>query len=82
MRRAVTPVEPDTGWQAYANCRQADPEAFFPEKGEPGNYAKRVCARCMVKVECLQWALETDQRFGIWGGMSERSLRALKRRTN
>ena len=66
-------------WQAEALCAQTDPEAFFPEKGGSTREAKRVCQSCTVKSECLEYALEHDERFGIWGGLSERERRKLKR---
>ena len=69
----------DEGWQDRALCAQTDPEAFFPEKGGSTREAKRVCRGCEVKAECLDYALENDERFGIWGGMSERERRRLKR---
>ena len=67
------------GWQTDALCAQTDPEAFFPEKGGSTREAKRVCRSCEVRAECLEYALEHDERFGIWGGMSERERRRLKR---
>ncbi|KAE8130179.1 MULTISPECIES: WhiB family transcriptional regulator [Bifidobacterium] len=69
----------DLSWQHQALCSQTDPEAFFPEKGGSTRDAKRVCAQCEVREQCLQWALEHDERFGIWGGMSERERRRYKR---
>jgi hypothetical protein len=66
-------------WQARALCAQTDPEAFFPEKGGSTRDAKRICARCEVKQNCLQYALDHDERFGIWGGLSERERRKIKR---
>lgn len=66
------------GWQERALCAQTDPEAFFPEKGGSTREAKRVCASCEVRVECLEYALMHDERFGIWGGLSERERRKLK----
>jgi|SRR5690625_3667708 len=68
------------GWQERALCAQTDPEAFFPEKGGSTREAKRVCTSCEVRAECLEYALENDERFGIWGGLSERERRKLKRR--
>jgi WhiB family redox-sensing transcriptional regulator len=68
------------GWQRRALCAQTDPEAFFPEKGGSTREAKRVCSSCEVRVECLEYALENDERFGIWGGCSERERRRLKQR--
>ncbi|GAB3296250.1 WhiB family transcriptional regulator [Parasphingorhabdus pacifica] len=67
-------------WQERALCAQTDPEAFFPEKGGSTREAKRICAGCEVRSECLEYALEHDERFGIWGGLSERERRKLKRR--
>jgi WhiB family transcriptional regulator, redox-sensing transcriptional regulator len=67
-------------WQERALCAQTDPEAFFPEKGGSTREAKRICARCEVKADCLEFALGKEERFGIWGGLSERERRALKRR--
>ena len=67
-------------WQADALCAQTDPEAFFPEKGGSTRDAKKICAQCEVKAECLEYALSNDERFGIWGGLSERERRRLRRR--
>lgn len=67
------------GWQERALCAQTDPEAFFPEKGGSTREAKLVCMRCDVRSECLDYALQHDERFGIWGGLSERERRRLRR---
>lgn len=67
-------------WQEQALCAQTDPEAFFPEKGGSTREAKRVCSSCEVRSECLDYALAHDERFGIWGGLSERERRRLRRR--
>jgi WhiB family transcriptional regulator, redox-sensing transcriptional regulator len=72
-------------WRHRAVCREVDPELFFPI-GNSGpamlqiHDAKDVCRRCDVADRCLQWALESGQEFGVWGGMSEDERRALKRR--
>ena len=66
-------------WQERALCAQTDPEAFFPEKGGSTREAKRICMGCEVRDECLEYALANDERFGIWGGLSERERRRLKR---
>ena len=74
MRAELFLLEPDAeelGWQDRALCAQTDPEAFFPEK---------VCLTCEVRDECLESALMNDERFGIWGGLSERERRKLKKR--
>ena len=70
----------ELSWQERALCAQTDPEAFFPEKGGSTREAKRVCLSCDVRAECLDYALGKDERFGIWGGLSERERRRLKRR--
>ena len=66
-------------WQDRALCAQTDPEAFFPEKGGSTREAKKICLGCEVRNECLEYALAHDERFGIWGGLSERERRRLKR---
>ena len=66
-------------WQSDALCAQTDPEAFFPEKGGSTRDAKRICTSCEVRDQCLEYALANDERFGIWGGLSERERRKLKR---
>ena len=70
----------ELSWQERALCAQTDPEAFFPEKGGSTREAKRVCLSCGVRSQCLEYALAHDERFGIWGGLSERERRRLKRR--
>jgi WhiB family transcriptional regulator, redox-sensing transcriptional regulator len=79
---AVSAPEDDgvLAWQDQALCAQTDPEAFFPEKGGSTREAKRICVGCEVKQECLEYALMQDERFGIWGGLSERERRRLKRK--
>ncbi|PPK69814.1 WhiB family transcriptional regulator [Actinokineospora auranticolor] len=67
-------------WQERALCAQTDPEAFFPEKGGSTREAKRICLGCEVRAECLEYALAHDERFGIWGGLSERERRKLKKK--
>lgn len=67
-------------WQDRALCKETDPEAWWPEKGGSTRDAKRICGRCEVQPECLAYALDNDERFGIWGGLSERERRRLKRR--
>lgn len=66
-------------WMLDAKCLDADPEAFFPEKGGSTREAKRICAACPVREECLDHALLNEERFGIWGGYSERERRRMRR---
>jgi WhiB family redox-sensing transcriptional regulator len=61
-------------------CAETDPEVFFPEKGQPNDDAKRICGGCEARAECLEFAIETVQEFGVWGGWSENERRAYRRR--
>lgn len=69
----------DMAWQDFANCRGADPDLFFPERGASTKEAKSVCRACVVREDCLEYALENSEKFGIWGGLSERERRRLRR---
>jgi WhiB family redox-sensing transcriptional regulator len=69
----------DEAWQAQANCMGVDPELFFPERGSSTREAKEVCRGCVVRVECLEFAIANGEKFGIWGGMSERERRKVRR---
>ncbi|MCB1258049.1 MAG: WhiB family transcriptional regulator [Microthrixaceae bacterium] len=62
-----------------ANCMGVDPDLFFPERGASTAEAKAVCEGCVVKDLCLESALANGEKFGIWGGTSERERRALRR---
>lgn len=66
-------------WIGDAVCAQTDPEVFFPEKGASSGPARQVCKGCKVRKDCLEYALKTGQRFGVWGGMSERNRRKMRR---
>jgi WhiB family redox-sensing transcriptional regulator len=82
MVEVLGQAEDEQDWQERALCAQTDPEAFFPEKGGSTREAKRICSGCEVRSECLEYALAHDERFGIWGGLSERERRRLKRRAS
>jgi WhiB family redox-sensing transcriptional regulator len=66
-------------WQARANCMGVDPELFFPERGSSTREAKEVCRGCVVRGDCLEFAIANSEKFGIWGGMSERERRRVRR---
>ena len=66
-------------WKQFANCLGVDPDLFFPERGASTKEAKRVCSACVVRSECLEYALQNGEKFGIWGGMSERERRRGRR---
>ena len=69
----------DRGWQDEANCHGVDPDLFFPERGASTREAKEVCRGCVVRLDCLEFALVNGEKFGIWGGLSERERRRLRR---
>jgi WhiB family redox-sensing transcriptional regulator len=75
---AVT-TNPDNEWRDKALCAQIDPEMWFPEKGGSTREAKKICQLCEVRMECLAYAMDRDERFGVFGGLSERERRRLKR---
>jgi WhiB family redox-sensing transcriptional regulator len=66
-------------WQDQANCMGVDPDLFFPERGASTREAKEVCRGCVVREDCLEYALTNGEKFGIWGGMSERERRRIRR---
>lgn len=70
----------EPNWQELARCAETDPEAWFPNKGGSTREAKRICMDCDVRSECLEYALVNDEKFGVWGGLSERERRKLKKR--
>ncbi|CAN5129227.1 WhiB family transcriptional regulator [soil metagenome] len=76
------PDDNPLAWQTDSLCAQTDPEAFFPEKGGSTRDAKRICQTCEVKAQCLEYALQNDERFGIWGGLSERERRKLRKQAS
>jgi WhiB family transcriptional regulator, redox-sensing transcriptional regulator len=79
MLRHIAEGTDDQSWQASANCLGVDPDLFFPERGASTREAKEVCRGCIVRDECLEYALRNGEKFGIWGGMSERERRRIRR---
>ena len=75
---SLTPYERPE-WHELAACRGADPEIFFRGQGQEVDTAKRICAGCPVQLPCLQAALERGEKFGVWGGMSEKQRRRIRR---
>jgi WhiB family transcriptional regulator, redox-sensing transcriptional regulator len=73
----ITPA--DTAWQAQALCAQTGADFFFPEPGSSVREAKRICGMCEMRTACLEYALSNDERFGVWGGLSEKERLALRR---
>ncbi|WP_219471284.1 WhiB family transcriptional regulator [Nonomuraea rhizosphaerae] len=66
-------------WRDEGLCAQTDPEAFFPERGAAPQLAKRVCQGCPVRPQCLAYALDHNIRFGVWGGLTVKERRRLRR---
>ena len=69
----------DMAWQDFANCRGADPDLFFPERGASTRTAKGICRECSVQAECLEFAIVSSEKFGIWGALSERERRKIRK---
>lgn len=72
-------VMADEGWQEEGACRGADVEIFFSVDEEDQQRALEFCARCDVRQDCLEFAIENREMYGIWGGMSESDRRSLIR---
>lgn len=70
---------PSEPWQDEANCLGVDPDLFFPEQGASTREAKDVCRGCVVRKDCLEYALANGEKFGIWGGLSEKQRKKLRK---
>ena len=73
---------PNTEWMTDAECFGADPEVFFPSKGDSKKEAVRIWQRCRVRDECLDYAVEQGESFGIWGGLGAVDIKKERRRRN
>ncbi|MGW0823415.1 WhiB family transcriptional regulator [Streptomyces sp. NPDC002845] len=73
----ITPSVID--WQGQALCAQTGADFFFPEPGSSVREAKRICGMCEMRSACLEYALANDERFGVWGGLSEKERLRLRR---
>ena len=69
----------DLEWQDAANCKGANADLFFPERGASTRTAKGICRECTVRDECLEFAIVSSEKFGIWGQMSERERRKIRK---
>jgi len=78
LREALT-AGYDLEWQDGANCTGANANLFFPERGASTRTAKAICRACAVRVDCLEFAITTGEKFGIWGAMSERERRRVRK---
>ncbi|MGA4838568.1 WhiB family transcriptional regulator [Streptomyces sp. G45] len=79
MHFDTTMTEPELAWQEQALCAQTGPDFFFPEPGSSVREAKRICRLCEMRSACLTYALDNDERFGVWGGLSEKERQNLRR---
>ncbi len=79
MQRITTRLLQPVEWQSNARCAEVDPEIFFPERGGSSKAARAVCAQCSVRAQCLEYALNNKEQFGIWGGTSERERRRIRK---
>lgn len=79
MRIPINDPDEDLDWQEYSNCLGVDPDLFFPERGASTREAKEVCRGCVVREQCLEFAIRHGEKFGIWGGLSERERRRIRR---
>lgn len=69
----------DLPWESMALCAEVDPEIFFPERGASAAPARRICRACEVRPECLDYALEHDEQWGVWAGTTRDERLRLKR---
>jgi len=72
----------NTSWREFARCRGVDPEVFYPvsDDDDAADEAKSICALCPVREPCLEYALSTREKNGVWGGLTERERRRVLRR--
>jgi len=73
------PVLDERPWTVFSACREADPTIFFASTRDDDRAAVRVCGTCTVRDECLGFALDTRERFGVWGGTTERERKRMMR---
>ena len=69
----------DQSWRQNAACRGIDPDVFYPADDDPADDAKAICHVCPVRTPCLEWALSTREKEGVWGGATERERRRIIR---
>ncbi|MEU6353311.1 WhiB family transcriptional regulator [Streptomyces sp. NPDC047072] len=76
----ITPA--DLSWQTRALCAETGADFFFPEPGSSVREAKKICGMCEMRPACLEYAMRHDERFGVWGGLSEKERLELRRLEN
>lgn len=70
----------DQDWRAFASCTDHDPDLFFSPGSLEHKIAKGICRKCPVRPECLAYAMDTPVDHGVWGGMTERERKRVRRR--
>ncbi|MET9482872.1 WhiB family transcriptional regulator [Streptomyces sp. NPDC006638] len=75
----VIGLERELSWQESALCAQTGADFFFPAPGSSTREAKQLCGACEGREACLSYALDNDERFGVWGGLSEKERQRLRR---
>ena len=75
----TAPVLQERPWSVFAACQNAKDVSFFPQNKAEERAAAAICSFCPVREECLDHALSTNERLGMWGGISEKQRRALAR---
>jgi WhiB family redox-sensing transcriptional regulator len=77
----IDPAFLPPSWMKEGRCAEVDTELFFPEKGDSASAtaARNICMQCEVRVQCLEYALNNNERYGIWGGTNERDRRPMLR---
>lgn len=78
-RMLDVPINEERPWMVFSACRDQDPDIFFPQSQEATDHAIAICNSCPVKLDCLEYSLEARERFGIWGGTTEKQRRQLLR---
>jgi WhiB family redox-sensing transcriptional regulator len=66
-------------WRMLGACRGLDASVFYPESDDDAEIAKQVCRECGVRTACLEFALESREKVGVWGGATERERRRMLR---
>lgn len=77
----TAPIDDERPWVVFGACREVQGNTFFPMTREESQQALAICSTCPVQLECLEYALEARERYGIWGGKTEKQRRQLRRRT-
>lgn len=73
------PILAERPWAVFASCKSEEATSFFPQTKEEESSALAICGICPVQQDCLDHALETSERFGVWGGTTERERQKLRR---